>query len=299
MDEKNKLSDEVQLAPKQGSGSLLAAERKKQSRTVEEIADELNLSITQIRTIELDQSEGLPEPTYVRGYIRAYARLLGMDADSVLEHYLNPNWQRGSRLDDMPRGIGSANEREKTSFFTPAKIVAIIVVAAILGFLWMTGQFDTLLNGDDPQVVGTQSQSAPSQGTQSSSAQSSPVSQVGPGSEETTELNNPALTNSEPGVGEVTAPADSLPAQSINPSGIENRLSLSFSDTSWVDIRDGNGERLAYKSYAQGEDLSVSATTPMSVFIGNAKAVTATLNGDAYDISQFREGVFARFTIGK
>ena len=155
MDEKTKLSDEVQAVPKQGSGSLLATQRQKQNRTVEEIADELNLSVTQIRTIELDQSEGLPEPTYVRGYIRAYARLLGMDADTVLDHYLNPNWQRGSRLDDMPRGIGSAREREKPSFFTPGKIVALIVLLSTIGFLWVSGQWNKMFAGDESSIVAS------------------------------------------------------------------------------------------------------------------------------------------------
>lgn len=293
MDEKNKLSDEVQTVPKQGSGSLLAAQRKNQSRTVEEIADELNLSITQIRTIELDQSEGLPEPTYVRGYIRAYARLLGMDADMVLEHYLNPNWQRGTRLDDMPRGIGSANEREKSSFFTPGKVVALIVSLAIIGFLWMSGQLNKIFAEDDATVSASTSPAAIDDAATSASEPSG-LDGAPADSESANEVNDETDTVATEG-----APVDQANTAAANPVGAENTLNLSFTDTSWVDIRDGNGERLAYKSYAQGEDLVVKASTPMSVFIGNAKAVSATLNDQAYDISQYREGVFARFTIGE
>ena len=92
---------------------------------------------------------------------------------------------------------------------------------------------------------------------------------------------------------------EALTSVNVSPEGAENVLILSFTDTSWVDIRDANGERLAYKSYAQGEDLTVRATTSMSVFLGNAIAVSATLNDQEYDISQFREGAFARFTIGE
>jgi len=257
VDDKKKLEEEIQEAPKRGSGSLLAAARKQQNRTVEEIADELNLSATQIRTIELDQSEGLPEPTYVRGYIRSYARLLGLNVEEVLDHYLNPNWQKGTRLDDMPRGIGSASESDSNSFFMPGKVVFFIVFIAIVGFLWFSGKLDGLLNRQTTTLVTPV--------TESEQPESNPV-------------NN----------------ADNEIA-----STPENQLSLTFTDTSWVDIRDGDGNRLAYKSYAQGEDLSVSAVTPMSVFIGNAKAVSATLNGASYDISQYREGVYARFTIGE
>jgi len=279
VDDKKKLEDEVQVAPKQGSGSLLAAARKQQSRTVEEIADALNLSATQIRTIELDQSEGLPEATYVRGYIRSYARLLGLNEDEVLDHYLNPNWQKSSRLDEMPRGIGSANESDSRSFFTAGKVVVIIVLASIMGFLWFTGH----LGG----IRGTKTASV----TTSDSSSTVQTPQV--------------IAEDDQGLDDLAS--DQLAQASVDtsseivaePVSSENQLSLSFTDTSWVDIRDGDGNRLAYKSYAQGEDLSVSATTPMSVFIGNAKAVSAIFNGEPYDISQYREGVFARFTVGE
>jgi len=283
VDDKKKLEEEIQEAPKRGSGSLLAAARKQQNRTVEEIADELNLSATQIRTIELDQSEGLPEPTYVRGYIRSYARLLGLNVEEVLDHYLNPNWQKGTRLDDMPRGIGSASESDSNGFFTPGKVVIFIVFIAIVGFLWFSGKLDGLLNRQTTTLV-----------TPAATVVEANSSSVSSTVEESQPTESLTITDSEQPESNPVNDADNEIA-----STPENQLNLTFTDTSWVDIRDGDGNRLAYKSYAQGEDLSVSAVTPMSVFIGNAKAVSATLNGASYDISQYREGVYARFTIGE
>jgi cytoskeleton protein RodZ len=287
MDDKNKLADDVQTEIKRGSGSILTAARKLQNKTVEEIADELNLSVTQIRTIESDQSEGLPEPTYVRGYIRSYARLLGLDADEVLEHYLNPNWQKGARLDDMPRDIGSADESRSGGFFTPLKLVVLLLIAGLIAYLLLSGKLNDLM----------------SSGNQSASTSSSSTSNSAPTQAVNNSVDNAAsnvggeVTEAIPeatGENEGEAGPDNSPASSN-----ENSLSLNYSDTSWVDIRDANGERLAYKSYAKGEVLTVSSETQMSIFIGNAKAVSADLNGQAYDISQYREGVFARFTIGE
>ena len=291
MDDKNKLADDVQTEIKRGSGSILTAARKLQNKTVEEIADELNLSVTQIRTIESDQSEGLPEPTYVRGYIRSYARLLGLDADDVLEHYLNPNWQKGARLDDMPRDIGSADESRSGGFFTPVKLVVLLLIAGVVAYLLLSGK----LNG----LVSSQNQPAPSSSPSVSNVASN-QSQVN----DTETPSNSLATNETPSV-EGAAAIENIGTESetsteTSPTeSSENSLVLNFSDTSWVDIRDGNGERLAYKSYAKGEVLTVSSETQMSVFLGNAKAVSADLNGTPYDISQFREGVFARFTVGE
>jgi len=279
VDEKKKLED-VQDPPKQGSGSLLAAARKQQNKTVEEIADELNLSVTQIRTIELDQSEGLPEPTYVRGYIRSYARLLGLDVDDVLDHYLNPNWQKGSRLDDIPRGIGSASENESGGFMTPGKVVFFILVIAIIGFLWLSGKLDSLIG--QQQTVSVPDVAAVN----------------------TDDIDSSTLATDLPVLHEVELPIETSAEQADSASTTEsapaeNQLNLSFTDVSWVDIRDGDGNRLAFKNFAQGEDLTVTANTPMNVFLGNAAAVAATFNGDPYDIVRPNEAVFARFTVGE
>ena len=135
MEENQKELEELSTEPRQGSGSILAQARKKQQKSIEEIAQELNLSVTQIKAIELDQSDGLPEPTYVRGYIRAYAKLLGLKPEEVLQSYLNPNWQQSTSLNDIPRGIGSA-ESSSPGFFSLGKVVALLVVLIAGGLLW-------------------------------------------------------------------------------------------------------------------------------------------------------------------
>lgn len=270
MEDRSKQLDDPQRELKTGSGSLLASARKQQNRTVEEIADELNLSVTQIKTIELDQSEGLPEPTYVRGYIRSYAKLLGLEPEVILENYLNPNWQKSSSLEDLPRGIGTAERIDKKAFLTPAKAIIFLVLAASVGFLWYSGMLTSMLDGTNG--------SAPIESVASTSAQSSDQ------------------TDNDQATGEDGFDAPTSPQSSDNVSG-QNELVLNFAQTSWVDIRDGQDNRLAYKSYAEGEELRVSSIGSMSVFIGNAEGVTVLYNGDSFDISEYREGVYAKFTL--
>ncbi|RBP49290.1 RodZ domain-containing protein [Arenicella xantha] len=291
MEEKNKLTDDVRAVPEQGSGSLLAAERKRQNKTVEEVAAQLNLSVTQIRTIELDQSEGLPEPTYVRGYIRSYAKLLELDSEEVLAHYLHPNWQKGSRLDGLPKGLGNASTGDSRGFFSLGKLLFIAAIVGITVFMWMTGRLDGLLGKQAaPVAASIQSSGAvPSSGS-STQVTSSPVQNVtNDAASDAAVVGSDSDENSEQ--------ADELNADAVEAAGHE--LVLNFSDTSWIDIRDADGKRLAYKSYAGGEELVVSSQIPMSVFIGNAKAVTATYNGAAFDLTAHREGVFARFSLGE
>lgn len=274
MEEKNSNLESTLPESKQGSGSMLSAARKAQNKSIEEIAEELNLSVTQIKTIELDQTEGLPEPTYVRGYIRSYAKLLGLKPESVLHNYLNPDWQKTSSLNDIPRGIGNADE-SSPGFFTPAKLLALLAVAIIVSFLWYSGMLDGLLGNSATSTT------APTTATPVAEQANSPSSSGGDDVSSTT----PSAADGSAAFAEPV------------PSAAQNTLLMTFSETSWVDIRDADDTRLAYKSYAQGEQLKVENEGLMKVFIGNAAGVVVTLNGAPFDLADHREGVYARFEV--
>ena len=276
-----------------GSGSLLAAARKKQKRTVDEIAEQLNLSSSQIRSIELDQSEGLPEPTYVRGYIRSYANLLGLDAKEILGHYLNPNWQKGSSLDEMPRGI-EVHDHDDGGWLTPSRLVGLIVLLGIAGFLAYSGyiNFDALKSSTSDtqisQLTDTDTDSDSVEG-----ASQDPVSQQA-GSELQASQQQVSGQGSEDVVEEQLAATTDANSEATSD---DYQLELRFTDTCWVDVRDENDEKLAYKSYVKGEVLSLTSALPMSVFVGNVSAVSARVGGVDFDLAPYQEGVFARFSV--
>ena len=315
--------DDQTVKPSQGSGSLLAAARKKQKKTVEEIAEELNLSVTQIKTIELDQNEGLPEPTYVRGYIRSYAKLLGLDADTVLENYLNPNWQKSSSFDDMPKHIASGNEVKKSGFLSSKKIIIFIVLLALIFMLWFNGIFSNIITsfnspedsldiGDVSNQVLTQNQLPSStviQNSNSDIVQQEQVElvEVGADDQSNSDQNSIEAPSSEEQNTNINTIQQNSNAEEVIEQGASeveatsqaHNLVLTFVETCWVDIRDNKDNRLAYKSFYAGEEFAVSHDEVLNVFLGNADGVKATYNGKEFDMSAYREGVYAKFSLGK
>ncbi|MFT7527629.1 MAG: cytoskeleton protein RodZ [Arenicella sp.] len=275
MEDKQKQADAASPDLQHGSGFMLATARKQQQKTIEEIAKELNLSVTQVKLIELDQAEGLPEPTYVRGYIRGYAKLLGLNPDEVLQNYLNPNWQQTSDLNDIPKGIGDTTEESDDGFFTPAKTIFLLIILGALAYFWYTG------------TLSDNAGSTPAPSVKSQLADEDDLVAV-----------SPPLTSS-PGTDAGSELSDSPVETASEGAKIKNQLALSFTDTSWVDIRDDKDTRLAYKSYAVGELLDVRSELPLRVFIGNAAGVSIEYNGEPFDISQHREGVYAKFSVGE
>lgn len=67
-----------------GPGERLRAAREAAGLSVSEVAEELQLLQSFVRALEQNSHERIRGDTFVRGYLRNYARLLGIDADEVL-----------------------------------------------------------------------------------------------------------------------------------------------------------------------------------------------------------------------
>jgi cytoskeletal protein RodZ len=139
-------------------GIRLQTRRLKNEWSIEDVAADLNLRIEVIAALEADDYSKLPERTYVRGYLRAYARLLGIHEDEVLEDL--PEIQRargglGSVLPVMGRAaLRSAQDVPKTAVFKPTPrnwvrptLWSVLVVVLILLAWWVSGLRPSTVNG--------------------------------------------------------------------------------------------------------------------------------------------------------
>ena len=71
-------------SPLQSAGVVLSNERIKRGISIQEVADQIKLSRKQIEAIEADAYDRLPGPTFARGFVRNYARFLGLDPVPLL-----------------------------------------------------------------------------------------------------------------------------------------------------------------------------------------------------------------------
>ena len=80
----------AQTQATEGPGQALQAARKARRLSVAEVADRLKLSSAALSALEADDWDRLPAPVFVRGYVRAYARLMELDGEALLESRPNP-----------------------------------------------------------------------------------------------------------------------------------------------------------------------------------------------------------------
>ena len=68
-------------------GVILRAERLRQDLSEKEVADQLHITMHYVRAIESNSFEKLPGAVFVKGYIKSYALLLGLEQSQIIGSY--------------------------------------------------------------------------------------------------------------------------------------------------------------------------------------------------------------------
>jgi hypothetical protein len=70
------------------SGAELRAVREAQGASLDDVARATRIQAKYFRAIEEERMEALPEEVFVRGYLAAYARFLGVDREPLTTRYM-------------------------------------------------------------------------------------------------------------------------------------------------------------------------------------------------------------------
>ena len=79
-------------------GKYLRENREAKGITLEEIEQVSNISLACLRALEAGQAQGLPASTFTVGFLRQYARCIGLDPEEVVLRYRTASRQGGGRL---------------------------------------------------------------------------------------------------------------------------------------------------------------------------------------------------------
>ncbi|HEX9098502.1 MAG TPA: helix-turn-helix domain-containing protein [Candidatus Dormibacteraeota bacterium] len=111
-------------------GAFLAAKRGERGLTLEQAASATHIRPEFLSALEADEPELLPAPVYARGYLRTYARYLGLDEESLVARLHQPVRDPRKNL-----GLGLLVPRPRLMLTGPA--------AATVGLLVLAGAFAT------------------------------------------------------------------------------------------------------------------------------------------------------------
>jgi len=130
---------EVVAANRVNPGETLRQARESNGWSLAEVALKLNLTTTSLSNLEAGAFDKLPGHTFARGYIRAYAKLLGMD-QAVLVQQFDQSTGTDSQGSSV-HSLGRIEEPVRVSH-TILRIVSLLLLVAVIGggFVWWQDQ---------------------------------------------------------------------------------------------------------------------------------------------------------------
>ena len=265
--------------------------REAQNLTTADVARRLKLSVWQIEALESGQYEQLPAPTFVRGFIRNYARLLSLDPEELAREVSGLLPAPAPRHETPPsRDIPfpAAGPRR-----WPRNAAAAAVVVALLGGyeFFFDDKADTVAT--PPREVAALP--APQESRRTVPASKPP--EVQPSQPAAAAASSPQAAAPAP----APAPAKVAPSAPPPREGVTDpdarELTFVFDAESWVEIRDRNDQTLHSNLNQPGTTRRVRGLPPLHIVVGNAQGVRMTYNGREIDLARHTKIDVARLTL--
>ena len=263
-------------------GQVLREAREAQGISVDDASMRLRLMHRQIVAMEADDFASLGPPVFARGFVRNYARLLGVDADALLVRMVGAPAEPSAIVQPAPQ---LPQSWLSSPWVLLLLLGVLVLVAAPLGlYLWLNSDVD-----GDERIARPPAQVVPA-----------PVPAADTPAAEATD---PAAASGEPDAAAQTeAPAadasaaDATPADAAPAPG-KSTLKLEFAAESWTEIRDATKRYVHRQLNPAGTTVVVTGEPPLDVVIGNAGQARLTYNGRPIDLKPFTDSTVARFTL--
>ena len=329
---------EVVAANRVNPGETLRQARESNGWSLAEVALKLNLTTTSLGNLEAGAFDKLPGHTFARGYIRAYAKLLGIDQAVLVQEFdqFTGTDSQGSNV----HGLGRIEEPVRVSH-TILRIVSLLLLIAVIGggFVWWqdqtsqrskdltsnamehvevesadgTTQIHPLDEPEDQAVAESQAAPEAPVATEPPAAETAPATTAAVPAPATPSA--PAHTPAAPAAQAHTpatpaqAPASPTPAAPAAPAispptapaliAGDGRVQITFIADCWTQVTDGNGKVLFSGLKRKGDTLDQGGKPPLTLRLGFARGAQVAYNGQPVDVAPFTSGETARLKLGQ
>lgn len=301
-----------QTAATETVGRQLKQAREKKGLSLSDVADAQHLRNGVIQAIENCDYEQVDSELFLKGYVRAYAKQVGLDSNAIiadLNKELEPGRQQKAR--ELEANPLVSIERKKRQKRRIGKLLFLTVAAVLVGVLvvmFILPRFNIGQGIATPSTEPTLEQQSEGEGSTVNSDLDDSLTQNSykPSSEPTpdTASSDAVEPDSNVATGETagadtaeqqipvvvqsTDPVLAQPPVSSQPDPELGQLEIAFTGDCWVQVQDATGSRLASSLKRSGDRLVVSGKAPLKVVIGAVDTVdTIRFQGELVNIADF------------
>ncbi|KKJ95464.1 Cro/Cl family transcriptional regulator [Stutzerimonas stutzeri] len=319
-------------------GETLRIAREDKGWPLSAVAQQLNLTERSLARIEAGDFSQLPGHTFARGYVRAYAKLLGLDQNRLVQEFDLHTGTNASGSNVNSLGRIEEPGRLSRSFMRIFGFALLLLLAAVAWYWWQermareatTPPVSALERIEVEGADGTTEIHLLDRADEGAEQQSEqPVEQTAPLADSNEseaiepEQQPPATTDVQ---GTITEPAGEAaqslpltlpdsPTQSADataspaptsasndtapPVAGEAQLELSFTADCWTRVSDADGRVLFSALAKAGTSRAVSGKAPLDVHLGYARGAQLSYNGEAVNLASHMRGETARLKLGQ
>jgi len=227
-------------------GERLREAREQAHLTLRDVSDHTKISRWILADIERDDLSRIPGGIFTRGYLTSFARAVGLDGDALWAHY---RAEASTPIVEPEPVAAPATTDRRASPWMVVGIAAAVLVAAVV---WRNS---ARVSADAVRLPAPEVRDL--------------VNDVVPAAE--------TAPHAAP---EAIPAVISAAAAPVAPASMPLVLNFHATGDVWLDVT-ADGERRAYRLFTAGENLSLDARKQIAVRVGDASAVTYTINGAA------------------
>ncbi|MEW7311895.1 cytoskeleton protein RodZ [Buttiauxella gaviniae] len=318
------------------TGERLRTAREELGLSQQAVAERLCLKVSTVRDIEDDKAPAELASTFLRGYIRSYARLVHIPEEELLPMMEKQAPIRAAKVAPMQSFSLGKRRKKRDGWLMSFTWLILFVVVGLTGAWWWQNH-----KAQQEEISTMADQSSAELSASNSNSQSVPLN-TGDSAAADTSAQQPAQTPAEQSASatpatqnqaaavtaQQTAPADSsavvAPSQApvdnaqattpapvapnaalptdqaavSTPAADPNALVMNFNADCWLEVTDATGKKLFSGMQRKDGNLNLAGQAPYKLKIGAPAAVQIQFQGKPVDLSRFiRTSQVARLTV--
>ncbi len=310
------------------TGVRLRNAREQLGLSQQAVAERLCLKVSTVRDIEEDKAPAELASTFLRGYIRSYAKLVHIPEEELLPMMEKQAPVRAAKVAPMQSFSLGKRRKKRDGWLMSFTWLVLFVVIGLTGAWWWQNhkaqqeEITTMADQSSAELnnsAGEGAQSIPLNTDTSATASETPAATANTPDTTTAQTAAPAVnqTAQAPADSAVVSPSqanvETAPATTANnavqplpsdPAGVTaapadpNALVMNFNADCWLEVTDATGKKLFSGLQRKDGTLNLAGQAPYKLKIGAPAAVQIQFQGKPVDLSRFiRTNQVARLTL--
>ncbi|MCV3275341.1 cytoskeleton protein RodZ [Aeromonas hydrophila] len=293
-----------------GPGQLLRNAREQLGWTREQVASRIHLRLTLIAAIESDTYDKHTSHTFIRGYLRTYAKLVGIPEETILAAYDKLGLTPPDNIDMQSFSRRSRQQANDSRLKVVTWLVILVLIALSVAWWWQStarrsagdealaatemgatsntpsATVPPAVDVADPVVAPATSAAAATSVDPVASAAVTTLPVDASSAVATTAVATSAATATQPAADTATSEPAKVP-----------QLKMSFTADCWLDVKDAKGKTLFSGLKKANDELVLEGPEPLKFIIGAPMAVNIEYQGKSIDMSRYNNGRTARLSL--